>query len=62
MNPDPKSADDDLPPRPEAPDCCGGGCAICVLDGYQDELERWEKQCTEILKQREAARAAANKP
>ncbi|MGQ0701345.1 MAG: oxidoreductase-like domain-containing protein [Panacagrimonas sp.] len=33
-----------LPPRPERPDCCGGGCAVCVLDGYQEEVDRWEQQ------------------
>lgn len=33
-----------LPPQPERPDCCLGGCAVCVLDGYQEEVERWEQE------------------
>ncbi|HUR41734.1 MAG TPA: oxidoreductase-like domain-containing protein [Verrucomicrobiae bacterium] len=40
-----------LPPKPEAPlpgDCCGGGCARCVLDTYADELARWEGEVAEI--------------
>lgn len=39
------------PPKPEAPlpgDCCGGGCARCVLDIYADELARWEREVAEI--------------
>lgn len=45
----------DLPPRPIAPEpgeCCGGGCARCVLDVYQDELERWERAVAEIVARR----------
>lgn len=41
-----------LPPKPAPPepgDCCGGGCARCVFDVYQDELARWEKEVEEIL-------------
>ena len=41
-----------LPPKPVPPepgDCCGGGCARCVFDVYQDELARWEKVVEEIL-------------
>jgi hypothetical protein len=35
---------DPRPIAPEAPlpsDCCGGGCAICVNDAYQDELDAY---------------------
>ena len=35
-----------LPEPPEKPldsDCCGSGCTPCVLDIYQEELERWLK-------------------
>ena len=35
-----------LPEPPENPldsDCCGSGCTPCVLDIYQEELERWLK-------------------
>lgn len=33
-----------LPERPEEPlpsECCGSGCAPCVLDVYQDQLDTW---------------------
>lgn len=23
-------------------DCCGGGCAMCVLEVYEDQLERYQ--------------------
>ncbi|HVT37037.1 MAG TPA: oxidoreductase-like domain-containing protein [Nevskiaceae bacterium] len=55
MNPELPAADLTLPPRPERPDCCGGGCAVCVLDSWYDELERWERECAEILRRREQA-------
>lgn len=41
-----------LPPKPVPPDpgeCCGGGCARCVFDVYEEQLERWERECAEIL-------------
>lgn len=38
------SPDLNLPPPPERPDCCLGGCAVCVLDGYLEEVERWERE------------------
>ena len=47
----------DRPPRPEAPeaplptDCCGSGCAVCVLDAYADELAAYQR----ALEQWEAA-------
>jgi hypothetical protein len=37
-----------LPPPPERPDCCAGGCAICVLDEYLDEMQRWHEDCARI--------------
>tara|TARA_R110000787_G_scaffold201757_2_gene312505 strand:- start:56 stop:241 length:186 start_codon:yes stop_codon:yes gene_type:complete len=40
-----------LPEPPERPDCCGGGCAICVLEDYVEEVQAWEKQCEEIRQQ-----------
>jgi hypothetical protein len=43
----------ELPPRPEPPqpgDCCGGGCARCVFDVYEEMLERWQRQVDEILR------------
>lgn len=62
-NPDaePKSPQEDesLPPRLQPGDCCGGGCAVCVLDGYQEELERWQRQVAEILKRRAEAAGRA---
>ena len=36
---------DPRPRPPEAPlpsDCCGGGCLVCVLDAYQQEVEHYE--------------------
>jgi len=45
----------DLPPKPAPPEpgeCCGGGCARCVFDFYQEELERWEKQVADIERRR----------
>lgn len=38
----------ELPPPPERPDCCLGGCAVCVLEGYPEELERWELEVAAI--------------
>jgi hypothetical protein len=49
--------DVELPPRPQAPEpgeCCGGGCARCVLDVYAEQLERWERQVAQLLQQRGA--------
>lgn len=47
-----------LPPRPAPPDpgeCCGGGCARCVFDLYEEELERWERAVAELHRGREEA-------
>jgi hypothetical protein len=55
----------ELPPKPIPPepgDCCGGGCAQCVFDIYDRELERWEQQVAEILKQREPGDAKDRHP
>lgn len=38
----------DIPPPPERPDCCGGGCAICVLEDYFDEVQAWEREVEKI--------------
>ena len=46
----------ELPPRPVAPapgECCGGGCARCVLDQYQEDLERWEREVERLTRERE---------
>lgn len=57
--PNPPAADDaDLPPFPEKPDCCFGGCANCVLDGYAEDVADWHKRVAEIRARREAERAA----
>ncbi|OFA02595.1 oxidoreductase-like domain-containing protein [Duganella sp. HH101] len=37
-------ADDPQPQAPQPPqpgDCCHSGCAFCVEDMYQDELDRY---------------------
>lgn len=50
----------ELPPKPVAPepgDCCGGGCALCVLDLYQQELAKWEERVAEIERAAEAAKS-----
>lgn len=47
-----------LPPEPERPDCCNGGCAVCVLEGYPEEMAAWRQRCEEILAERERRRAA----
>lgn len=50
--------DPELPLPPDQPDCCNGGCAVCVLEGFDDEVAAWKRQVDEIL----ARRAAALKP
>lgn len=45
-----------LPPEPERPDCCNGGCAVCVLEGYPEEMAAWRQRCEEILAERERRR------
>jgi hypothetical protein len=49
----------ELPPKPEPPapgDCCGGGCARCVFDVYEELLERWQRQVDDILSRSERGR------
>ena len=58
MDSSPAASPAELPPKPQAPepgDCCGGGCARCVFDVYDEMLERWQRQVDEILKEREQA-------
>jgi hypothetical protein len=48
---------DEPPQRPEKPlpsDCCGGGCARCVFDLYDEAMQRyelalelWKRKCNE---------------
>lgn len=47
--------DDELPPPPERPDCCFGGCAQCVLDDYAEQMQRWQDEVEAIRKRRETA-------
>ena len=49
-----------LPPRPEAGDCCNGGCAVCVLEGYDEEVARWEREVAEIKARNAVRRMAAS--
>lgn len=41
-------SDNEAPPvKPTEPDpaeCCGSGCAFCVLDVYEQALERYREQ------------------
>jgi hypothetical protein len=46
MNPKPPEIE--LPPPPERPDCCAGGCAICVLEDYAEALQRWQAECARL--------------
>ena len=49
--------DPELPLPPDRPDCCLGGCAVCVLDGFEDEVAAWKKQVDAILARRAAKSA-----
>lgn len=31
------------PQPPEAGDCCGSGCVMCVFDYYDEQLQRYEQ-------------------
>lgn len=57
----PLTDDPELPPPPDRPDCCFGGCAQCVLDDYAEQMRRWQEQVDAILARREAARTAGRK-
>jgi hypothetical protein len=60
---DAMSAAAELPPKPVAPDpgdCCGSGCARCVLDVYDEQLAAWRNAVAEL--ERAAAAAAADAP
>lgn len=50
--------DAEWPPRPERPDCCAGGCATCVLDGYFEDVQRWEAEVAAIQERRRQAAAS----
>ncbi len=42
--------------RPKAPaeeDCCGEGCANCVMDVYDTRLQRWKQRRTRYIKEKE---------
>ncbi|NVE01872.1 oxidoreductase-like domain-containing protein [Massilia sp. BJB1822] len=41
---DPRPA---APPRPDADECCRGGCDWCVLDEYEAALERYRRALAE---------------
>lgn len=49
----------ELPPEPERPDCCAGGCATCVLDTYYEEMQRWREQVEALLVAQRAAQDRA---
>lgn len=46
--------DPDLPPKPDLPDCCNGGCAQCVLDDYAEAMRQWRAECAAIVAARQA--------
>ncbi|MEZ5464542.1 MAG: oxidoreductase-like domain-containing protein [Lysobacteraceae bacterium] len=40
-------ASDPKPEPPEKPlpmDCCGSGCAVCVMDAYDEALQRYRTE------------------
>lgn len=45
-----------LPPKPEPEPCCGSGCDPCVLEIYEEALERWERRVEQIKARYEAER------
>src|SRR3546814_7521427 len=49
-------ADEELPPPPERPDCCFGGCAQCVLDDYAEQMQRWQAEVDALQQRRNATR------
>jgi hypothetical protein len=52
--PDPRP----IPPEKPLPsDCCGGGCALCVNDAYQDELDAYRVRLAAWLARHPEARA-----
>ena len=51
----------ELPPRPVPPEpgeCCGGGCARCVFDVYDEQRQIWERQVAEIREKAAPAQPA----
>ncbi|SHG64578.1 Oxidoreductase-like protein, N-terminal [Hydrocarboniphaga daqingensis] len=55
-------ADDEepMPPQPDRPDCCNGGCAVCVLDGFDEEMDLWRQACRAVLARRAARQQGAS--
>lgn len=53
----------ELPPKPDMPDCCAGGCATCVLDDYAEDMRRWRAEVAAIeALRRQRAADAQDKP
>ncbi len=45
----------EFPPPPEKPDpseCCGSGCIPCILELYEEQMERWREEVARIKAQR----------
>lgn len=52
-----------IPPRPQEPDnCCMSGCAHCVYDDYQEDVENWASKLAEARAKIEAARGKDGAP
>lgn len=49
-----------LPPKPEPEPCCGSGCDPCVLEIYEEALERWERRVEQIRAEYEARRRSSD--
>lgn len=60
--PSPPTDDLELPPKPDMPDCCAGGCAQCVLDDYAEEMRHWRAAVAAIEALRKQRAAAAAPP
>lgn len=56
------NAPKNLPPPPERPDCCGGGCAVCVLDLYAEALRQWQEEVEALQREREPERPENSPP
>jgi hypothetical protein len=35
------------PEKPTPEECCGRGCCPCIMDYYEDALERWRRLVSE---------------
>jgi hypothetical protein len=36
------------PERPDPRECCGRGCCPCILDYWEDAMDRWRERVREL--------------